>query len=75
MASKEILVRQLAFVLLNEAGKLKRLLIVPNDKTLSLNDLMIRKADEMKNYLVNTVLVYLPFKQMQPEYLTKDSLE
>jgi len=75
MCNKETLVRQLAFVLLAESGKLKRLLMVPSDKSLSLSDMLINKGEELRASIIESLLVCTPFKQQSLEIYSKEGFE
>lgn len=75
MCNKDTLVRQLSFVLLAESGKLKRLLTVPSDDNLCLNDLLIQKSDEVFDKVIDTLLIYLPFKQSSLEIFTREGFK
>jgi len=75
MCNKETLVRQLAFVLLSESGKLKRLLMVPSEKSLSLSDMLINKGEELRASIIESLLVYTPLKQQSLEIYSKEGFE
>lgn len=75
MSNKDKLVRQFAFVLLSESGKLRRLLMAPSQSNPSISDLLVNRREEIQGSVVKTLLVYAQFKQQNPQIFTKEGFD
>jgi len=75
MSNKEKLARQLAFVLLAESGKLKRLLMAPSVSNPSLSDLLVNRREDIDNSVLQCLLVYVLNKQSGLQIFTKEGFD